>query len=72
MCLQNKSFEMAVGKGEIACNNQFLLFVQHFLLLWRIFRCIYQIKIVLSKHLQYAKVLVQFVVWERVEVVIVW
>ena len=25
MCLQYKSFENTVGKGEIACNKQFLL-----------------------------------------------
>ena len=27
-CLQLKSFENTVGKGEIACNKQFLLFPQ--------------------------------------------
>ena len=26
-CLQYKSFENAVGKGEIACNQEFLLFL---------------------------------------------
>ena len=26
MCLQYMSFENTVGKGEIACNEQFLLF----------------------------------------------
>ena len=31
MCLQCKSFENTVGKGEIACNEQFLLFPQSFL-----------------------------------------
>ena len=31
-CLQNKSFENTVGKGEIARNEQFLLFPQCFLL----------------------------------------
>ena len=30
-CLQYKSFENTVGKGEIACNEQFLLFPQHVL-----------------------------------------
>ena len=34
-CLQYKSFENAVGKGEIARNEQFLLFPQCFLLMWR-------------------------------------
>ena len=31
MCLQYKSFENTVGKGEIARNKQFLLFAQCFL-----------------------------------------
>ena len=65
-------FEIAVGKGENACINQFLLFIMHFLLFWRIFRCIHQIKIVLCNHLQCAKVIVQFVVLERAKVPIVW
>ena len=34
-CLQYKSFEITVGKGEIACNEQFLLFPQHSLPFWR-------------------------------------
>ena len=32
MCLLNMSFQNTVGKGEIACNKQFLLFPQCFLL----------------------------------------
>ena len=35
MCLQYKSFGNTVGKGEIACNKQFLLFPQCFLPVWR-------------------------------------
>ena len=31
MCLQYKSFEKTVGKGEIACNKQYLHFPQCFL-----------------------------------------
>ena len=31
MCLQYKSFENTVGKGEIACDKQFLLFPQFLL-----------------------------------------
>ena len=31
MCMQYKSFENTVGKGEIARNEQFLLFPQSFL-----------------------------------------
>ena len=34
-CLQYKSFEITVGKGEIACHEQFLLFPQRFLPFWR-------------------------------------
>ena len=33
-CLQYKSFENTVGKEEIACNEQFLLFSQCFLPVW--------------------------------------
>ena len=36
-CLQDKSFENTVGKGEIARNEQFLLFPQCFLPVWRAF-----------------------------------
>ena len=36
-CLQNKSFENTVGKGEIARNEQFRLFPQCFLPVWRTF-----------------------------------
>ena len=34
-CIQYKSFEITVGKGEIAGNEQFLLFPQCFLPFWR-------------------------------------
>ena len=37
MCLQYKSFENTVGKGEIAHIEQFLLFPQCFLPAWRTF-----------------------------------
>ena len=33
-CLQYDSFENTAGKGEIARNEQFLLFLQCFLLIW--------------------------------------
>ena len=36
-CLQYKSFENSVGKGEIACNEQFLLFPLCFLSIWKTF-----------------------------------
>ena len=34
-CLQYKSSENTAGKGEIARNEQFLLFPQCFLLVWK-------------------------------------
>ena len=37
MCLQYKYFENTVGKGEIARNEQFLLFPRCFLPVWRTF-----------------------------------
>ena len=37
MCLKYKSFKKTVGKGEIARNEQFLLFSQCFLPVWRTF-----------------------------------
>ena len=43
MCLQYKSFENAVGKGEIACNKQFLFYLLHFLSFWRTFHHVHQI-----------------------------
>ena len=36
-CLQYKSIENSAGKGEIACNKQFLLFPPCFLPFWRTF-----------------------------------
>ena len=43
MCLQLKSFENTVGKGEIAQNKQFLLFPQRFLLFLLILQHFHQI-----------------------------
>ena len=37
MCLQYKSFEITVGKGEIIRNEQILLFPKCFLSVWRSF-----------------------------------
>ena len=42
-CLQYKSFENTVGKEEIARNEQFLLFPQCFLPIWRTFCEFHQI-----------------------------
>ena len=43
ICLQYKSFENTVGKGEIARNEQFLLFPQCFLPIGRTFYHFHQI-----------------------------
>ena len=43
MYRQYKSFENTVGKGEITHNEQFLLFPQCFLLIWRTFCCFHQV-----------------------------
>ena len=43
MCLQYKSFENTVGKGEIARDEQFLLFPQCFLTIWKTFCHFHQI-----------------------------
>ena len=56
-CLQDKSFENTVGKGEIVRNEQFLLFPQCFLPFWRAFCHFHQFEIVVCKLLQLGKVL---------------
>ena len=43
-CMQYKSFETTVGKGEIARNEHFLLFPQRFLSFWRTFCPFHQIQ----------------------------
>ena len=70
MCLQGKSFENTVGKGEIAPNEQFLLFPQCFLPFWRSVSHFHQIQ---NCHLQSVSVWnsLDFVVWERVVIKIV-
>ena len=66
MCLQYRPFENTVGKGEIARNEQFLLFPQCFISFWRTF-C--QCKQVLNCRLQSLSLWksLKFVVWERVK-----
>ena len=64
-CLQYKSFENTAGKGEIARNEQFLLFPQCFVSGWIIFCHFHQFKIVVCKLFSVWKSL-KFVVWERV------
>ena len=65
MCLQFMSSENTAGKGEIACNEQFLLFWHCFLSVWRTFFHYHQIW---NCHLQTLWIWksLKFVVWERV------
>ena len=63
MCLQYKSFENTVGKGEIACNEQFLLFPVFSLFFKELSFIFTKFEIVVS--LSVGKNL-KFVVWERV------
>ena len=63
-CLQYKSFENAVGKGEIARYEQFLLFPQCFLPFKRTFCHFHQIKNYRLQTLSVWKSL-KFVVLER-------
>ena len=60
-----ESFENTVGKGEIACNKQFLLFPQCFLSFWKTFCHFHQIQ---NCRLQTLSVWMSlnFVIWERV------
>ena len=57
-CLQNEAFEIAVAKGEIARNKQFLLFPQCFLPVLRTFCHVMSIKfeIVVFKLFQLGRV----------------
>ena len=64
-CLQYKSFENTVGKWEIARNEQFLLFPQCFLPVWRTFCHFHQISKCRLQSLWVWKSL-KFVVWERI------
>ena len=66
-CLQYKSFENMVGKGEIAHNGQILLFPQCFLPIWRTF-CYYLSNSKLSSAKSYSLEKSKFVVKESVKV----
>ena len=65
-CLQYKSFENTVGKGEIARNEQFLLFPQCFLPFWGTVCHFHQIENWRLQTLLVWKGL-KLVVWERVK-----
>ena len=68
MCLQYKSFENTVGKGEIA-HEQFLLFPQCFLPIWRTFYHFRQIWRLQTLSIWKS---LKFAVWERVKLYFVW
>ena len=63
-CLQYKSFENTVGKGENARNEQFLLFPQCFLSFWRTPLHFHQIKNSCQKTRSFWKSL-KLVGWQR-------
>ena len=52
-CLEYQSLENTVRKGEIARNEQFLLFPQCFLSVWRTLCTFHCFKIVISKLYQF-------------------
>ena len=66
MCLEYKSFENTEGKGEIAREEQFLLFPQRFLLIWKTFFHFHQIRNCVCKLFSVWKSL-KFVVRKSVE-----
>ena len=55
-CLRYKSFENTVGNGEIARNEQFLLFPQCFLTVWITFCIFIKFEIVLCKLFQFGRI----------------
>ena len=67
-CLQWKPFENTEGKGEIAHDEQFLLFPQYFLTIWRTFCYFHQIQNCFLQTLWVWKSL-KSVVWEVVKLV---
>ena len=64
-CVKSKSIENTVGKGEIVCNTQFLLFPQCFQRVWRTFCYFYHIQTCNLQTLSVWKSL-KIVAWERV------
>ena len=65
----SRSLLKTLGKGEIAHNEQFLLFPQCFQPLWRTFLLIHQLK---NCHVQTLLVwkTLKFVIWERVKCIV--
>ena len=69
-CLQYKSFENTVGKGEIARSEQFLVFPQYFLSFRTTFCHFHQLYNCRLQSLSIRKSL-KFVAWERVKLLII-
>ena len=65
-CLLNKSFESTLEKEEIARDEQFLLFPQCFLPVWRPVCHFHQIQNCRLQTLSFWKSL-KFVIWERAD-----
>ena len=65
MCLQYKSFANTVEKGEIACNEQFLLFPECLLSFWKTFCHFHRIQNCRLQILWVWKSL-NFIIWEKV------
>ena len=66
MCLQFEAFENTVGKGEIARDEQFLLFPQFFEPVWRTFCDFHQTSELSSATLSFWNSR-KLVIWERVK-----
>ena len=66
-CMHYKSFENTSGKGEIARNEQFLLFPQCFLSVWGTFFHLHLTSVCRLQTLSVWKSL-KFIVWERVRI----
>ena len=64
MCLQCKSFENTVGKGEIACQSNFSFSHSVFYSLGELSAIFVKFEIVIYKLFLFGKV--QFAVWEKV------
>ena len=64
-CLQCKAFENTIGKGETACNKQFLFLPHCFLPVWRTF-CHFMSKLKLSSAMSFSLEECNGV-WERVD-----
>ena len=63
-CLKCQSFENTVGKREIACNKQFFLFQQCFVIFWKTFTILSNLKLSSANSIRWKSLIT--VIWERV------